>query len=199
MTVKRKTQTPLVLASASQSRKSLLKRLTTDFKIYNPDIDETPHPNEPVDRLVKRLSTAKAQAAASQYPTACIIGSDQSAIVDQKLLKKPGNAQNAIQQLSQCSGKAIRFYTGLCVLNAGTGRVTTELVTTDVQFRQLTLDEIKRYVQKEEPFYSAGSFHSETLGISLFDFIHSDDPTALMGLPLIRLSQLLRAEGWPVP
>ena len=193
------TSQPLVLASTSQSRQALLRRLQLPFTTYANTVDETPYTDESVANLVQRLSFAKAQAASTAYPKAWIIGSDQSAMVDGVFLKKPGSIENASKQLSLCSGKEVVFHAGVCLLNACNGNHSSDIVQTTVRFRQLSQDEIERYVRTERPLNSAGSFYSEALGIGLFESIHSDDPTALLGLPLIRLCHRLRAAGYLIP
>ncbi len=190
---------PLVLASASQSRQALLKRLTLDFIVHPCDVDETPQENESAAGLTDRLALLKAQAAVPQYKTAWIIGSDQSAWVDNRFLTKPGNMEKASQQLLHCSGKQVVFHTSVCLLDASTDDYTKSVVTSTAQFRKLSPDEIERYLRADKPFHCAGSFKCESLGISLFDYLVSDDPTALMGLPMIKLCAMLRKAGYLLP
>ena len=185
----------LILASSSKSRHALLQRLGVAFETYHPDVDETPLSGETVSVLVKRLSIAKAQAGAGHAPGAWIIGSDQMAAIGESLLGKPGKAAAAEAQLSLCSGKIVEFHTGVCLLDAKTRIYDYAVTITTVRFRRLSSQEISRYVEREKPFDCAGSFRSEALGISLFEQITSDDPTALLGLPLIQLSSLLRKGG----
>ena len=189
---------PLILASSSPYRKALLERLQLPFQCLAPNIDETPLPNEAPTHLVERLAKAKAHAILQTLPAdeanrTWVIGSDQVAVLQHRLLTKPHTTTKAIQQLQACSGKTVTFYTGLCL--AHPNRVQHQRVTTTVQFRTLTLQQIERYIALEQPLDCAGSFKCEGLGISLFDAIHSSDPTALIGLPLIALRQLLTHEG----
>lgn len=191
------TQAPLLLASTSTYRAQRLSTLGMDFKQDAPRCDETPRPGESPEALCLRLAQEKADSLTEQYPGYVIIGSDQTASLDQgERLGKPGTMANAIAQLSACSGKRLRFYTGVAL--AGPVREAW-VVTTDVQFRTLNRAEIERYLIADEPFDCAGSFKAEGLGISLFESIRSDDPNALIGLPLISLANRLRALGWQVP
>ena len=189
----------LVLASSSKSRYALLQRLAITFETCNPDIDETPLDGETAPALVKRLSIAKAQAGAAKISAAWVIGSDQIAVVDGRLLGKPGNPETARSQLSFCSAKTVKFHTGTCLLSTKTGQYTYIETPTIVQVRRLTSQEISRYVEFEKPFDCAGSFHAESLGISLFEQVKSDDPSAVLGLPLIKLCELLRNAGFLLP
>jgi septum formation protein len=189
----------LVLGSTSPYRRDLLLRLGLDFVSDSPDIDESRLDNETPQQLVERLAIAKARAVAMRHPQALIIGSDQVACVDEQILGKPGNRANAISQLRQAAGKTVVFYTGLCLLNATEDRVQSIVEPFRVHFRQLTDVQIERYVDCEQPFNCAGSFKSEGLGISLFRRLEGDDPNALIGLPLIRLIDMLAAEGVELP
>lgn len=186
---------PLILASTSPFRRSLLERLRVPFTTASPDADETRHPGEPPRDLVLRLAQAKAGAVAPMHPDALIIGSDQVACIDDKVLGKPGNRERAIEQLTQASGREVVFYTGLCLLNATTGRSQTSCEPFRVHFRRLSGTQIEGYLDREQPFNCAGSFKSEGLGIALFDHLEGDDPNALVGLPLIRLVAMLESEG----
>jgi septum formation protein len=189
----------LVLASGSKYRKALLKRLGLPFKIWAPDIDESAGAAElPRDTAI-RLARAKAEAGGKRFSQAWIIGSDQVADLDGKAIGKPGNLENARGQLRELSGHTVLFHTALCVWNARLERRHERLVTTDVAFRRLTDAEIDRYLELEGAFDCAGSAKSEGLGISLLSRLGGDDPTALVGLPLIALSAMLRAEGFDVP
>jgi septum formation protein len=189
----------LVLASGSKYRKALLKRLGLPFKIWAPDVDETPWAGElPRDTAV-RLARTKAEAAGRQFAQSWIIGSDQVADLDGRPIGKPGSLDNARRQLRELSGHTVLFHTGLCVWNARLERRHERLVTTDVAFRRLTDAEIDRYLEREGALDVAGSAKSEGLGISLLSRLGGDDPTALVGLPLIALSAMLRAEGFDVP
>jgi len=188
----------LILASTSPFRKSVLERLHIPFKSFAPNIDESPLPNEVPTKLVKRLAKLKAQAAQSAYPQALIIGSDQVAVIDDKILGKPGNHEQAIEQLTFASGKQVDFLTGLCLLNTNTNKAQTDIVRFSVKFRQLSLSQIENYLHKDKPYNCSGSFKSEGLGIALLDEMLGNDPTAIIGLPLIRLVRMLEAEGMSV-
>ncbi len=188
----------LVLASTSPFRKALLEKLDLKFETDSPDIDETPQSDESIESMVKRLSEAKARAIAENHPHSLVIGSDQSASLHSKILHKPGNFDVAFQQLKAASGETITFYTGLCLLNTETGNAETVCEAYTVKFRDLTDEEIEAYLRKEEPYNCAGSFKSEALGISLFEHMRGDDPNSLIGLPLIALCRLLKAQGQPV-
>ncbi|HET8791877.1 MAG TPA: Maf family protein [Modicisalibacter sp.] len=186
---------PLVLASGSRWRRQLLDRLGIPFAWASPDIDETPHPNEAPEALVHRLALTKAERIAGDYPDHLVIGSDQVAVFDGAILGKPGNAATARANLARFSGQRVRFITGLAVVDTSRAwhRVCHERF--DVVFRELSDAEIERYVAREQPFDSAGSFRMEGLGITLFERLEGDDPNTLIGLPLIRLCALLREAG----
>lgn len=188
-------QPPLILASTSPFRRSLLERLGVPFITASPDADETRHPGEPPRELVLRLAQAKANAVAPAHPDALVIGSDQVACIDDAVLGKPGNRERAIEQLTQASGREVVFYTGLCLLNTATGRSQTCCDPFRVHFRRLSGPQIEGYVDRERPFNCAGSFKSEGLGIALFERLEGEDPNALVGLPLIRLIAMLESEG----
>lgn len=188
----------LVLASTSVFRKSLLERLQIPFECVAPNVDETPLENETPAELVRRLSELKARAVTAQFPNSLIIGSDQVSVVDNKIVGKPHTHEKAVQQLTAASGKTIDFLTGLALFNTATQTCQVDLVKFSVQFRQLTAAQIERYLRKEQPYQCAGSFRSESLGIALFEKMIGDDPTALIGLPLIRLTQMLESEGFLV-
>lgn len=188
----------LVLASSSPFRKALLEKLHLTFECASPDINETPLADETIEAMVKRLAEAKAHALASSYPDSLIIGSDQSASLHGNVLHKPGNFETAFEQLKAASGESITFYTGLCLLNSRTHQFTTLCDPYVVTFRTLSDTEINNYLKLEQPFNCAGSFKSEGLGISLFESMRGDDPNSLIGLPLIQLCRLLKAEGMPV-
>ena len=190
---------PLVLASTSPFRAELLLRLTLPFDTFAPDIDETPEPGESPEAMVRRLTAAKADAARPHYPAHLIIASDQCAVCDGKIIGKPGNHENAVAQLSSFAGKEVRFLTGVALLNTETGNLQLDIVPFGVTFRDLGAEEIERYLRKEQPYNCAGSFKSEGLGITLFEKMSGDDPSALIGLPLIRLAVFLREEGVPLP
>ena len=188
----------LILASTSPYRRELLNRLGLAFDVANPQTDETPLPGETPESLSLRLSEAKARAVASLYPDALIIGSDQVATVDGKIFGKPGNHQNAVKQLRELSGKTVNFFTGLCLLNAKTGKADVRGIPTLVTFRQLTDSEIENYLLREPAYNCAGSAKSEGLGIALLSSMRGDDPNALVGLPLIALCDMLRRQGMAV-
>ncbi|MCF6338411.1 MAG: Maf-like protein [Gammaproteobacteria bacterium] len=188
----------LVLASTSPFRRALLKRLGLAFETVAPDIDETPLENETPNALVARLSEAKARAVATPFSDALIIGSDQVAVLDDQILGKPDNHENAIQQLQAASGRRVNFLTGLCLLNSRTGSCHVTVVPFSVVFRPLSETQIEQYLLREKPYQCAGSFKSEGLGISLFEKMEGDDPNALIGLPLIELTTLLATEGMDV-
>jgi len=185
----------LVLASTSPFRRELLGRLGIPFDTVAPDADETAAPGETPEELVIRLAEAKADAAAGRFPDSLIIGSDQVACIDDKILGKPGDRNRAIEQLQYASGRRVDFFTGLCVLDAANGRSSTICEPFRVHFRKLSDAQIKHYVDREAPFNCAGSFKSEGLGIALFERLEGDDPNALVGLPLIRLVDMLAAAG----
>ena len=186
---------PLILGSTSRYRKELLNRLRIPFETAAPDVDETPHSNESPKDLALRLALAKARAVALKHPDAVVIGSDQVADLDGIPLGKPGNHTNAILQLQRMRGKTVIFQTALSVVCIATGYERTDLAEVKVKFRDLSDAEIETYLRAEEPYDCAGSAKSEGLGISLLDAIDNDDPTALIGLPLIRTCQLLREAG----
>jgi septum formation protein len=185
----------IILASASQYRAELLRKLHLDFISRGSHVDETPLPGESPEQLAVRLSQAKAEALAAAYPNHLIIGSDQVAACGDEFLNKPGDREQAIRQLKAQSGKTIRFYTGICVLNSGNGQSLSDIDICSVHFKTLTGSQIERYVDLEQAFDCAGSFKSEGLGIALFSRITGDDPNALVGLPLIKLIALLAEFG----
>jgi MAF protein len=188
----------LILASTSPYRRALLERLQVDFVCDSPDIDESPLAGESVQDMVVRLAKFKAEAVAGKYPDALIIGSDQSAVLNGEILTKSGNFETAVKQLQKASGKRIVFQTGLCLLNTRTGHSQTACVPYTVVFKSLTQDMIEHYLKKEEPYNCAGSFKSEGLGIALFEKFEGEDPNALIGLPLIKLIEMLENEGFDV-
>jgi len=185
----------LVLASTSPFRRELLERLGLPFHTAAPAVDEQRLPDEDAVALVTRLAHAKAQAVASTWPEALIIGSDQVALNGDEILGKPGDHATAVRQLQAASGRAITFHTGLCLLNAATGHSQVIDAPYRVWFRDLSDSQIEHYLQREQPYNCAGSFKSEGLGIALFDQLEGEDPNALIGLPLIRLIRMLEAEG----
>jgi len=192
-------QRPLVLGSTSRYRRELLERLNLPFSVAAPDVDETPGPGEAPRALALRLALAKARAVARQHPQAVVIGSDQVADLAGEPLGKPGTHERATAQLRRMRGQTVIFQTAVAVVCQVTGFEQVELAPVEVQFRDLSDAEIERYLQAEQPYDCAGSAKSEGLGIALLDAIHSDDPTALIGLPLIRTCRMLRAAGITLP
>ena len=189
---------PLVLASTSRYRRMLLERLGIAFATAAPTTDEAPLDGESPAATAFRLAEAKARSVAPAYPDALIIGSDQVADCEGRPVGKPGTHERAVAQLRELSGQTVIFHTGLAVLDAATGACQTALVDVRSTFRWLSDAEIEAYLRREQPYDCAGSVRSEALGIALFESIQSDDPTALIGLPLIRLTSMLRAAGVPV-
>ena len=185
----------LILASTSRYRRELLARLRLPFTVESPEVDETPQPGEPPAAMAQRLALAKACAVAARHPSAVVIGSDQVADLDGNPIGKPGTHERAIQQLRAMRGRQVIFQTAVAVVCRATGFVGTALAPVTVRFRALTDTEIEHYLRTEQPYDCAGSAKSETLGIALLDAIESDDPTALVGLPLIRTCALLRQAG----
>ncbi len=183
----------LILASSSRYRQEMLKRLGIPFIAVSPDVDETPLPEETPAALALRLSLAKAQAVAPAHPGALVIGSDQVATMDGSPIGKPGNFERALSQLGQLSGQTVEFHSALCVSNGQ--RHEIDDVVTLCRFRRLDTDEIASYLHREQPFDTAGSAKAESLGIALMESMQSDDPTAIIGLPLIALSRMLRSFG----
>jgi septum formation protein len=190
---------PLVLASTSRYRKMLLERLRLPFLAVAPGTDETPLSGEAPAGTAFRLAEAKARSAAAAHPTALIIGSDQVADCAGRAIGKPETHEGAVRQLTELSGRTVVFHNGLCLLDAVSGKCQTALVDVRSTFRFLSADDIEAYLRHERPYDCTGSVRSEALGISLFESIESDDPTALVGLPLIRLTTMLRAAGVAVP
>ncbi len=190
----------LILGSSSVYRRQLLERLGIPFEVMSPDIDESAHPGEHPAALARRLAREKAQAIANQLPAdarhALIIGSDQVAVLGDQAYGKPGSHVKAVEQLQTLSGQTVVFETALCLFDAASARAYEELVSTEVEFRDLSLAEIEAYLAKEPAYDCAGSAKSEGLGIALLDRLSGDDPTALIGLPLIALCRLLRQAGF---
>ena len=189
----------LILGSTSPSRKALLEKLNVPFITDSPQTDESPHDGESPAQLVQRLAEAKARDVGRRYPDALIIGSDQVACVDSEIVGKPGNRKNAITQLSAANGKAVVFYTGLCLFDSATGESRVGMEPFTVRFRALSIEQIERYVDHEQPFNCAGSFKSEGFGITLFSALEGRDPNALIGLPLILLIEMLEEQGVTLP
>lgn len=185
----------LLLASSSSYRKALLERLHLTFQCASPEIDETPKPNETAEHLVKRLAFEKARKIASLYPNALIIGSDQAAVLDGAIIGKPHTVENAVKQLQQANGKTLQLMTGLCLYNSHTEKYQLDMVPFAVNMRCLSDEALRRYVALDKPLDCAGSFKWEQLGIALFSSMQGDDVTALQGLPLIRLIDMLQEEG----
>jgi septum formation protein len=188
----------LLLGSTSAYRRELLARLRIPFGVESPHVDETPLPGEPPCALAQRLALAKAQAVAQRFPDCVVIGSDQVADLDGLALGKPGTHERAVAQLRQMRGKTVIFQTAVAVVCLQSGFCQQSLAAVKVTFRALEDDEIETYLRLEQPYDCAGSAKSEGLGIALLQSIDNDDPTALVGLPLIRTSQMLRAAGIPL-
>jgi septum formation protein len=185
----------LILGSTSRYRRELLERLGLPFQVDSPQVDETPQPGELPAALACRLALAKAREVAGRFPSAIVIGSDQVADVDGEPVGKPGTHERALAQLRRMSGRSIVFQTAVAVVRAETGFAEVRLAPVTVRFRVLGEAEIEHYLRREHPYDCAGSAKCETLGIALLAAIESDDPTALVGLPLIRTCDLLRAAG----
>ncbi len=190
---------PLVLASTSPFRRDLLLRLQLEFKQDSPQTAETPLEGENSEQLCHRLAIAKAHALAEKYPAHLIIGSDQVATFKGENIGKPITHANAVQQLMSFSGQQVDFYTGICLLNSQTGLFQAHTEKFSVYFRQLASTQIERYLIAEQPYQCAGSFKSEGLGICLFERLEGNDPSSLIGLPLIRLVSMLQQEGVLIP
>jgi septum formation protein len=189
----------LVLASTSPYRRQLLERFGQRFTVAAPEVDESPLPGEtPID-LVNRLARAKAEVVARRNPRSIVIGSDQVAVFGREIIGKPGNPERCIEQLKAVSGQRLTFHTAVHVIQSDSGSNDSHLDITTVHFRKLSAEEIARYVARERPVNCAGGFKAEGLGITLFDRIDSQDPTALIGLPLIWLSAALRKVGLALP
>jgi septum formation protein len=186
---------PVVLGSTSRYRRELLERLRIPFSVAAPDVDETPGTGESPRDLALRLALAKAKAVAAKHPQAVVIGSDQVADLAGRPLGKPGEHARAVQQLRQMRGQTVVFQTALAVVCLATGFEAVDLAAVRVVFRDLSDEEIESYLQAEKPYDCAGSAKSEGLGIALLESIDNDDPTALVGLPLIRTARLLRQAG----
>jgi septum formation protein len=185
----------LILASSSPYRKELLQRLLLDFEVFSPDIDESQHADERPEQTALRLAQLKAKKIAENHPEAIIIGCDQVATLDGMQLGKPGNHENATKQLRMMRGKKVTFHSALCLYNALTKRMQAEVVPYVVEFRNVSDEQIDRYLSTEKPYNCAGSAKSEGLGIALISAMHGEDPNALIGLPLIKLISMLTAEN----
>lgn len=189
----------LVLGSSSAYRRELLSRLGLPFDVCSPDVDETPLAGETPLSLAQRLALAKAQAVAQLYPQHVVIGSDQVADLHSTPLGKPGTHPRAVKQLQRMRGQTVQFHTAVAVIHQATDLCLQDTATVHVVFRHYSDQEIERYLQREQPYDCAGSAKSEGLGITLLDRIDSDDPTALIGLPLIRTARMLRQAGLVLP
>ena len=185
----------IVLASTSRYRRALLERLGRPFEVATPGVDEAALPGETPARTALRLAEAKARAVAARYADALVIGSDQVADLAGRAVSKPADHGEAVAQLRAASGRTVVFHTGVALVDAASGRCATRLVDVASTFRVLSTADIERYLARERPYDCAGSVKSEGAGIALFERIQSDDPTALIGLPLIAVAALLRAEG----
>lgn len=190
---------PLILASSSPYRKRLLERLGLPFTTFSPEVDESPRDGEPPQALAARLATEKAMAAASRQPRAVVIGSDQVAVHNGGILGKPGSAERARQQLAAFSGQTVHFLSAVSVRCQETDFRFDRVVATEVAFRELGEAEIARYVERDRPLDCAGGFRSEATGSALLRAMHSSDPSAIIGLPLITVAEALRRAGFTVP
>lgn len=190
---------PIVLGSSSVFRRQLLEKLLDRFDTCSPDIDESPLPGEHPAQLVQRLALQKAEAVAKAYPDALIIASDQVSVLDGRINGKPGNYENAFRQLKSSSGKQVSFFTSLCLYDATTAKYQLDVEPFQVYFRELSDAQIERYLKKETPYNCAGGFKSEGFGITLFSRLEGRDPNTLIGLPLIRLVEMLAAAGIQLP
>ena len=185
----------LVLASSSPYRRELLSRFKLPFDVFNPDIDESPQTAEKAKEISVRLAREKAFKVAPHYSSSLIIGSDQTAECQNEIIEKPNTHTNAVKQLQFLSGQVVTFYTSLCLLNTQTKKLQECVVDFEVKYKKLNAEIIESYLLKEQPYNCVGSIKSEGLGITLLDYIRGEDPTALVGLPLIELSNMLRNEG----
>ncbi|MDR3393156.1 MAG: Maf family nucleotide pyrophosphatase [Sulfuriferula sp.] len=192
------TSRTLVLASTSPYRRELLAKLQVDFEVASPEVDETPLPDETPDAAALRLSALKATAVADRFPNALIIGSDQVATLNGMHIGKPGTHDKAVAQLRLMRGQQIVFHTALSLYNTATGNLQSAIVPTTVQIRPLTDTQIEHYLRKDQPYNCAGSARSEALGIAIMEKMEGTDPNALIGLPLIALTQMLMQEDWDV-
>jgi septum formation protein len=185
----------LILASSSPYRRELLERLKLPFEVMPPEVDETPRDGETPQQLVERLSVEKARRIADLERDALVIGSDQVAVYNGRIVGKPHSHERAVEQLREASGRTVTLYTGLALVNAATGRAQCEVIPFRVSFRELTDEQIECYLRKEQPYSCAGSVKSEGLGIALLERFEGEDPNTLIGLPLIRLVRMLENEG----
>lgn len=185
----------LILASSSPYRRELLARLQLPFDVVVPHIDEAPQPGEAPEQMAGRLAIAKARKVAAAYPQALVIGSDQVAVYDGRIVGKPRDHDHAAAQLRSASDKTVTLFTGLALVNAATQRTQSEVIPYRVTFRSLSDTQIEHYLRREQPYSCAGSLRSEGLGIALLERFDGEDPNALIGLPLIRLVRMLENEG----
>ncbi len=186
---------PIILASSSPFRREVLSKIIEKFDICSPEIDETRLQDENIEVYVKRLAIEKAKAVAVKHDSGLIIGSDQSAVIDNDIIGKPKNHDDAVTQLLNSSGKTITFYTSICLLDASNNSYQVAIDTFHVSFRQLSKEQIENYLSIEKPYNCAGSFKSEGLGIALFSKMEGTDPNSLIGLPLIKLIDMLNSKG----
>ena len=186
---------PIILASTSKYRRELLARLGLPFEVASPDVNEIPLPRETPQDTARRLAEAKARAVAARFPRAIVIGSDQVAVLEGTTLGKPGNHANAVRQLKAIRTKEVVFHTALCLCNAASGQAETRVVPYYVRFRDYSDTQIEHYLRREQPYDCAGSARCEGLGIALIAEMRGDDPNALIGLPLIALTEMLAAQG----
>jgi len=187
----------IILASTSVFRRALLERLEIPFEVISPAYEEVAVAGESPEEMVQRQALGKAKAV--QAESGLVIGSDQCAALDDRILGKPGNHEKAAEQLRASSGRTVRFHTGLCLLNAATGHYQVDNVIFEVSFRKLSESQIQNYLAREQPYQCAGSFKSEALGIALFESMQGEDPSSLVGLPLIRLTSMFAEEGIILP
>ncbi len=185
----------IILASSSPYRRKLLERLGLPFKVVAPRVDETPSPGEAPETLVKRLAVAKATTVAQKRRGTLVIGSDQVAVNRGKIVGKPANHEQAVQQLCEASGSTVVLYTGLALVNSDSGHVQSDVIPFRVTFRKLSDEQIENYLRSEQPYDCTGSVKVEGLGIGLLERLEGDDPNALIGLPLIRLVRMLENEN----
>lgn len=185
----------LVLASASPYRRQVLSQLRRPFETFAPHVDESPIAGETARQLVMRLAKTKAEAARNAFPDALVIGSDQAAVREHTILGKPGSHARAAEQLRAAAGNTVHFLTGLCLLDTADGQAQTDVIECEVLFRRLSAAQIEHYLQTDRPYDAAGSFKSEGYGAALLERIRCDDPHALIGLPLMRLTHMLNAAG----
>ena len=188
----------LILGSSSPSRRKLLQRLSIPFSVIPPDIDESPREGESPEALVRRLSEQKARAVGARTGAGLVIGSDQVAVLDGRVLGKPGDHAGNVAQLGMASGRWLEFRTGLAVLDAASGRVQVDVIPCAVELKPLTASDVEAYVSRERAYGCAGGIRAEGLGCTIFERMRGDDPTALRGLPMIRLCEMLRAAGLDV-